>query len=201
MAPPTQGAGPGQRGVLLSDLDSRGPRLSRCHLSRLLLFAHGSTNFVSSSHSRAVFLFAWKRLFHADKPSGETTSVPLERFQGRRMLRSGRDAKDRSTHIFFGSFLFKQMAVAQMVQSVFSLFCSQRFFEIIKAMQSEFSKEFLFLICKLLCTFLYQIINRYNFSEHLQRGHLQDLAQRAMCYYKELCHFQRNFRLVDQILT
>ena len=68
-------------------------------------------------------------------------------------------------------------------------------------MQSEFSKEFLFLICKLLFKFQYQIINRYNFSEHLQRGHLQDLAQRTMHYYKELCHFQRYFRPVDQILA
>lgn len=68
-------------------------------------------------------------------------------------------------------------------------------------MQNEFSQEFLLLIYKLLFIFQYQITNRYHFSEHLQRGHLQHLAQRAICYYKELCHFQRYFRPVDQILT
>ena len=70
-----------------------------------------------------------------------------------------------------------------------------------KTLLGDFSKEFLFLIFKLLFKFQYQIINRYNFSEHLQRGHLQDLAQRTMCYYKELCHFERYFRPADQILA
>lgn len=70
-----------------------------------------------------------------------------------------------------------------------------------KTLLGDFSKEFLFLIFKLLFKFQYQIINRYNFSEHLQRGHLQDLALRTMCYYKELCHFERYFRPADQILA
>ena len=58
-----------------------------------------------------------------------------------------------------------------------------------KTLQSDFSREFLFLIFKLLFKFQYQIINRYNFSEHLQRGHLQDLAQKNNVLLQRIMSF------------
>lgn len=58
----------------------------------------------------------------------------------------------RGTDISTGSFLFRQTKVAQMDQSVFSLFDSQNFL-LPKLYEFDFSKEFIFLIFKLLFKF------------------------------------------------
>lgn len=161
------------------------------------LYSWSRLSFASSFHPRVSFSLPWN-CYSQTSQTSPTTGLWSRLYPCSQDDSQQVERREAQTSLLGLPYLDRRRLL-RWAKVCFRYFIRRIF--VTKTLQSDFSREFLFLIFKLLFKFQYQIINRYNFSEHLQRGHLQDLAQRTMCYYKELCHFERYFRPVDQILA